>query len=210
MTNVTEFSPTDIETYSSALLRAAEWVSAGDLAAAQSSLNPIAGAIWQGKLSSRKAASAEASEMRSRTSQNAVRAQVFVRDRNLCTACGGKTIPRNILVAMHDLFPEEIPYHPNYKRSFTHPAFWFLAPEADHVMPHSQGGAFTLENLTTLHAACNTQKSDSIAANTTMGATSEWDGLLSHYPALVAASPNSLRANYHRTWMRHFGLPATR
>ena len=109
MAHVTEFSPADIEKYANTLLRAAEWVSAGELTAAQSSLKPIAGAIWQGKLSSRKAASAEVSEMKSRTSQNAVRAQVFIRDRNICTACGGKTIPRNILVAMHDLFPAEIP-----------------------------------------------------------------------------------------------------
>ena len=71
-------------------------------------------------------------------------------------------IPRNVLVAMSDLFPEEIPYSVRYKRGETHPAYWPMVPEADHVFAHSRGGANVLENLTTLHAACNTQKSDSL------------------------------------------------
>lgn len=159
-----------------------------------------------GKLTSRASESAVPSEKKSRAGQELIRAQVFVRDHNICTACGGKTIPRNVLVAMHDLFPDEIPYHPNYRRGFTHPAFWFLAPEADHIIPHSRGGAFTLENLTTLHAACNTQKSDAEARSIEALTHSDWDGLLSFYPALVAAATDSPRSGYHRSWLKRFRL----
>ncbi|WP_420846197.1 HNH endonuclease [Microbacterium caowuchunii] len=45
--------------------------------------------------------------------------------------------------------------------------FWALAPEADHIHPHAHGGENTLDNLTTLHAACNTRKADSLITDPT-------------------------------------------
>lgn len=84
--------------------------------------------------------------------------------------------------------------------------FWALAPEADHVHPHAYGGENTLENLTTLHAACNTRKSDELVedppATTAAPPTDAWDGLASFYPALIAAGAVEARRKYHRAWAR--------
>lgn len=86
--------------------------------------------------------------------------------------------------------------------------FWALAPEADHVHPHAYGGENTLENLTTLHAACNTRKSDGVVqdppATAAAQPTDPWDGLASFYPALIAAGAAEARQRYHRKWSRRY------
>ncbi|QIM15517.1 HNH endonuclease [Leucobacter insecticola] len=206
MVDIREFSLQDTESYALSLLRAAERVSAGDLEAAKLALSPVAMAIWVGHLSSTSMAVTRSEETISRTTRESIRARVFMRDNHICTACGGRSVPRCVLVAMHDLFPAEIPYHPNYKRGFTHPVFWFLASEADHVVPHSLGGAFSVDNLTTLHAACNTQKSNRATSVAAVRGSAGWDGLLAHYPAMVAAGAGAKRVAYHRAWIRRFGL----
>lgn len=78
--------------------------------------------------------------------------------------CGGRTIPRCILVAISDVLPDELPHQPHYRRGTVHTVSWALAPEADHVVAHSSGGSSEAGNLTTLHAMCNTRKS-SLAAD---------------------------------------------
>lgn len=66
-----------------------------------------------------------------------------------------------MLVAISDVFPESFAYDRNYRSGWIHPAFWAVAPEADHVLAHASGGAGEIDNLTTLHTMCNTRKSDS-------------------------------------------------
>jgi len=115
-----------------------------------------------------------------------------------------------VLVAIHDLFPEAIPYDPHYAHGKMHPVFWALAPEADHRHPHAHGGENSLENLTTLHAACNTMKSDSIRAASAStapdGEPDRWDGLLAYYPTLIAAGAGKVRPNYHQEWVRRYAI----
>ena len=166
----------------------------------------IAGEIWMGSLTVLGTSSVGAAVPWPRVKNETLRAQVFARDRFRCTACGGRAVPRCILVAVHDLFPEQLVYDPHYKRGYIHPVFWALAPEADHVVPHSQGGQNTLENLTTLHASCNTQKSDGVIhrSPTRSREGDSWEGLVASYPALITAGAGDARPKYHREWSRRY------
>lgn len=207
MVDITAFDDADVDKYADVLERTVASVSEGDLIAATAQLHPIAGEVWMGRLTSAgETQTGGGSPARARLTNETLRAQVFVRDRFRCTYCGRSAVPRSILVAIHDLFPDAVAYDVHYARGKIHPVFWALAPEADHVYPHSLGGLNVLENLTTLHAACNTRKSNSLVADLRPiekpHRASAWNGLVSFYPALIAAGAGKARPAYHRKWSR--------
>lgn len=177
-------------------------------------LEPISGEVWMGSLTLHGVTAPGSNARTSRRVSDLTRAEVFLRDGFLCTYCGGRTIPRCILVAISDVFPDEFPYYAHYRRGTVHPAYWALAPEADHVLAHAGGGSSDPENLTTLHAMCNTRKSslaaDSLPLVSAMPAHDpEWDGLLSRYADVVTVGETTGRrhasAAYHSSWLRRFG-----
>ncbi|KJL30569.1 HNH endonuclease [Microbacterium oxydans] len=180
-------------------------------------LEPIAGEVWMGSLTLHGVTTAGSGARTSRRVSDRTRAEVFLRDGFLCTYCGGRTIPRCILVAISDVFPDEFSYYAHYRRGTVHPAYWALAPEADHVLAHAGGGSSDPANLTTLHAMCNTRKS-SLAADSlplvaaTPARDSEWDGLLSRYADIVTIGETAGRRHaspdYHSSWLRRFGRRA--
>ncbi len=210
---VTAILPLDEETAerdADALLRTVIAVATNGKTAAVRELRDIAGHVWMGRLSAARAAGSVEGTSGQRTKDESLRARVFVRDGFRCTQCGGRAVPRSILVAIHDLYPEEIPYDVHYTRGRTHPAFWAPVPEADHVLAHSRGGFNDLANLATLHAACNTRKSDSPATysahNGQNSSGDDWDGLTSFYPALIEAGAGEIRPRYHREWSRRYAI----
>lgn len=208
MVDILSFDADDIEHYADILTATAIAVANDGVEAGAAALEPIAGQVWMGKLTATSRRDAASGEPRPRVRDESLRARVFVRDRFRCAHCGGRAVPRSILVAIHDLFPAAIPYDAHYARGRVHPVFWALAPEADHVHPHAYGGENTLENLTTLHAACNTRKSDGLvqdpSATTAAPPSDPWDGLASFYPALIAAGAVEARRKYHRAWARRY------
>lgn len=209
MRQVLALDQADVERYADVLAAVAGAVARSDAPAAADALGPIAGELWHGRLTMAGTAGPGGQALGSRAIPDRVRAEVFLRDRFRCVYCGGRAIPRCVLVALSDLFPDELAYHPNYARGRIHPVYWALAPEADHVLAHSRGGTNELDNLSTLHTACNARKSDSLSAHlapvTPPAASADWDGLLAAYPVIVAAGP-ATRTAYHARWMRHFGL----
>jgi hypothetical protein len=207
MVDILTFDLSDAERYADILTATVGAVADGDFAAAAESLRPISGELWMGRLKAiGKAGDGPPAGTRPRN--ETLRAQVFIRDRFRCTFCGGRAVPRSILVAVHDVFPDAVPYNQHYARGKIHPVFWALAPEADHVIPHSRGGLTTLENLTTLHAACNTRKADALAHDLPVSrlapADERWDGLTSFYAALIAAGAGKARHTYHQAWSRRY------
>jgi len=180
---------------------------------ARALVEPIAGEVWMGSLALYGGTTAGRAVHSSRRVSDRTRAEVFRRDGFICTYCGGRAIPRCILVAISDVFPDEVPYYAHYRRGTVHPAYWALAPEADHVLAHAKGGSSDAANLTTLHAMCNTQKSslDSGALPVVERPVHDdrWDGLLSRYADIVVAGETYGRRHagpdYHPAWLRRFG-----
>ncbi|KQP67814.1 hypothetical protein ASF40_19990 [Microbacterium sp. Leaf288] len=204
----------DVDRYADALNAAAKTIVTGDVVEAREVIGPIAFERWEGRLryAAKAGSSSDTVERRARDVTDRIRAQVFLRDEMACTYCGGRCIPRNVLVAFSELFPRELPYHPNYRRGAIHPMYWALAPEADHTLAHARGGTGDIANLTTLHTMCNARKSDSLLTELPTVDRPEhvvgWDGLLDAYPSIVALGNSHGRrhaaAGYHRRWLRHF------
>ncbi|KRC62775.1 hypothetical protein ASE14_02860 [Agromyces sp. Root81] len=118
------------------------------------------------------------------------------------------------MVGISDVFPDMFAYDAHYGRDRIHPAYWVLALEADHTVPHARGGPGDDENLTAMHALCNTRKSaadfDEVAAVARIEEARDWDGLISAYPGVVLTGNIHGRRHaalgYHRRWLHLFQL----
>ena len=87
-------------------------------------------------------------------------AQIYDRDRYQCRYCGRKTVLIEVMRLLTDLFPEQFPYHRNWKTSGTHQAYWSVSATHDHVVPLSRGGdSLDPSNIVTACWACNARKS---------------------------------------------------
>lgn len=135
-------------------------------------------------------------------------AEVFVRDRFVCRYCGGRVVPRRLLVALSAIFPTELPYYAHYRLGTVHPVYWLLAAEADHLIPGSRGGDWTaLANLVTACARCNTAKANSVMEeigwNLQPVPERRWNGLVNHYEVIweLAGRPSP---SYHSAFIRAF------
>ncbi|MDP8908131.1 MAG: HNH endonuclease [Chloroflexota bacterium] len=133
---------------------------------------------------------------------------VFRRDRWTCRYCGGRTIAPPVLRALSSLYPDEFPYHPNWKAGQVHPGYLLLSTTLDHVNPGSRGGSWgELHNLVAACWPCNSGKGDfrldeigwQLLAEPALA--DDWDGLTGIYPAVweVAGRPD---AQYHGRWLR--------
>jgi hypothetical protein len=184
-----------------------------DISGAEQLFEPVVDDVWQGRLMLHGTRDSGARQNAARTVSERTRAHVLRRDGFRCTYCGGSTVPRCVLVALSDVFPR-FSYDLHYRRGRIHPAFWSLAPEVDHILPHSRGGHGGTANLTTLHTLCNARKSDSFAdeipSAQAIAATAAWDGLVPAYPAVVEAGNNHgwrhASPSYHARWLRNFDL----
>jgi hypothetical protein len=107
---------------------------------------------------------------------------------------------------MSFLYPTLLPYNIRFKAGATHPVYWLLVPEADHIMPGSRGGKWEdPSNLATACCVCNLKKGNSTLEevgwpNRTPGDGS-WDGLVPFYrPIWEGAGRPEKR--YHDPWLR--------
>jgi hypothetical protein len=135
-------------------------------------------------------------------------AEIYVRDGFRCRYCGRRTIPTVIMELLGGIYPEVFPFHRNWKGGRTHPAIISRSPVLDHVVPGSQGGAWSAkQNLVTACWPCNAVKGDLSLRQLgwTVRPIQEggWDGLVSCYVQLWAAAgrPNP---QLHATWLKAF------
>jgi len=205
--------PEDAAVHYSTILATVAKALPASVTVAEELLTPIAGEVWMGSLTLNGKIAPGAAERSPRAVPDRLRAQVFLRDGFLCSSCGGPTVPRCILVAISDVFPEAFPYYAHYRRGTVHPAYWVLAPEADHTLAHAHGGSSGMENLTTMHTMCNARKS-SLAVDRLPAVprpafdSTGWDGLLSHYADIILAGNAHRRrhsaSGYHPKWLWYF------
>jgi hypothetical protein len=133
---------------------------------------------------------------------------VFIRDGFIDRYSGRRLVFTGALRLIAHLLPREFPYHPNWKMSVTHPAFWHLTPTVDHRLPVCRGGADAEDNWLTTSMLRNSAK-----ANWTLeelgwtlhpaGELADWDGQLSWFESYVAATPAVLQElPALRVWQR--------
>ena len=129
----------------------------------------------------------------------------FIRDGFIDRYSGQRLLNPGILKILSHYFPEEFPYHPHWKMTHTHIAYWELIPTIDHVYQIAQGGQDEENNWVT-----TSMKNNSIKSNYTIeelqwklhpkGDISEWDGLTGVFLKLVEKDEELLKDSYIRSW----------
>jgi 5-methylcytosine-specific restriction endonuclease McrA len=214
---IDQLAPDAVDRYADTLTAVATALLVGDVEGARAAIQPMAGERWTGRVGTARTTAEAAPGAKPRRMPEGVRAEILIRDRFRCSRCGGRGLARPVLVAVSDVFPNELAYHRNYRHARVHPAYWALALEADHTAPHSRGGSADASNLTAMHALCNTAKADAdvneLAVLDRLDERSDWDGLLSAYPAIVEVGAEfgyrHSSIGYHAKWFRLLGAPAT-
>lgn len=129
----------------------------------------------------------------------------FIRDGFIDRYTGQKLLNPGILKVLSVCFPNEFPFHPHWKMTETHIAYWELSPTIDHIYPIAKGGHDDKNNWVT-----TSMKNNSIKSNYTIdeihwklypqGDIDIWDGLSKTFIKLVDNNKELLKDNYIKTW----------
>lgn len=146
-------------------------------------------------------------EIEKRAYTMAQKMQQFVKDGFIDRYTGQKLLNPGMLKVISHYFPEEFPYHPHWKMTDTHMAYWELVPTIDHIYPIAKGGHDDEKNWVT-----TSMKNNSIKSNYTIdeihwklypkGSIDDWDGLTSVFIELVDNDKELLKDSYIRSWYK--------
>jgi len=115
---------------------------------------------------------------------------VFARDRFTCryAQCGRKTIALPALKLLSRVFPDLLPYHPNWKPLEDHALYWTSSTSMEHEISFPSGGTSAIENLLTTCYQCNDVKKhlplELLGWTVAPVSAIAWDGLMSTVPRL--------------------------
>lgn len=126
MVFVNQFANGAVDFYANSLAVAAEALAVQDVDSARDGLEPISGELWQGTVRTTRTVTRELTGKRPRAVSDVARAQVLLRDRFRCSYCGGRGLPRCVMVGISDVFPDMFAYDAHYRRGCIHPAYWAL------------------------------------------------------------------------------------
>jgi hypothetical protein len=131
--------------------------------------------------------------------------RIFCRDGFIDRYSGTRLVFPGTLRLLSLRLPAEFPFHPNWKMSDTHEAFWELSPTVDHVIPVARGGADSEANWVTTSMRRNSAKSNWTLQELgwilqSPGSMTDWDGLLSWFVGEVAKEPTLLQHAHLRRW----------
>ena len=99
-------------------------------------------------------------KMDSRTYTVKQKMEQFTRDGFIDRYSGEKLVNPGMLKVISVYFPDEFPYHPHWKTTETHQAYWELVPTIDHIIPIANGGKDVPENWATTSMLNNSIKSN--------------------------------------------------
>jgi hypothetical protein len=130
---------------------------------------------------------------------------IFVRDGFIDRYSGSQLVFPGTLRLLSLLLPAEFPFHPNWKMTETHMAYWELFPTIDHVVPVGRGGADDDSNWVTTSMLRNSAKSNWTLEQlgwqlVPPGDFKRWDGLLTWFISFLTQEPSHLAAAYIRRW----------
>ena len=134
-------------------------------------------------------------------------AMAYARDRYQCRYCGKRLILTPVLRLLSRLYPEQFPYHPNWKVDSTHPAFILQSATIDHITPIAAGGnPVAITNLATACWSCNRRKGDldlsELRWELKSPADESWRGLTELFRPLWVAVGSPKLSEDELSWMR--------
>lgn len=149
-------------------------------------------------------------EAAARRYSDAQKLAVFRRDGFIDRYTGQRLVNPGVLRLIHVLLPDVFPFHPNWKMTETHIAFWELLPTIDHVIPVTRGGADDESNWVTTSMRTNRAKDMWTLAELgwdlhPKGDISVWDGLTGWFVKYLTDNPlpgADTNSQYVRSWFK--------
>ena len=135
-------------------------------------------------------------------------ARIFGRDRYRDRYSGSRLVFPGALRLLTLKLGDAFPYHPNWKQSETHPAYWDLSPTIDHIEPLGRGGQDVEDNIATTSMLMNSAKSnwrlDELRWTLRPVPASDegWDGMTGWFRAMVERDPKVLLDASVADWPR--------
>ena len=132
---------------------------------------------------------------------------VFIRDGFIDRYSGAHLVFPGTLRLLSRLLPSQFPFHPNWKMTETHMAYWELFPTVDHIIPIARGGADDDTNWVTTSMLRNSAKSNWTLEElgwhlVPPGDSKHWNGLLRWFVEFLKQDQSHLTDRYIRTWHR--------
>jgi 5-methylcytosine-specific restriction endonuclease McrA len=133
--------------------------------------------------------------------------RVFVRDGFIDRYTGDRLVFPGVLRLLSQLFPDDFPFHTNWKLSATHPAYWELYPTVDHIVSIARGGTHDDTNRVTTSMMRNSAKGVWTLGELgwqlyPAGDVKQWDGLMGWFVRFVEADTRLLTMASVRPWHR--------
>ena len=134
-------------------------------------------------------------------------ARLFIYDGFTDRYDGERLIFPGVLRLLSDTFPNEFPYHPNWKTGACHQCYWVLFPTVDHIEPVTDGGADAPGNWVTTSMLNNLIKSntplETLGWNIApRGNFNEWDGLIYWFINYVDENTGLLQITHINNWYK--------
>jgi len=131
--------------------------------------------------------------------------RVFVRDGFIDRYTGGRVVFPPVLRVISSVLPSEFPFHPNWKASATHSAYWEVGATVDHIVPVSRGGADSETNWVTTSMIRNFAKMNWSLEDLGWvlhppGSMTDWDGLLGWFLRITDRQPRLVAKGSMRQW----------
>jgi len=131
--------------------------------------------------------------------------RLFARDGFIDRYSGERLVFTPVLRVLSRVLPTDFPYHPNWKMSECHIAYWEVTPTIDHIIPLARGGSCHDSNLATTSMLRN-----GVKANWTLeeldwklmppGDSRQWDGLLKWFVKYIKDHQELLGETYFASW----------
>ena len=134
--------------------------------------------------------------------------RIFIRDGFIDRYSGTALVFPGTLRIVSELMPDVFPYHPHGRLDLCHPAWWYLFPSIDHIVPLAFGGTNDNSNLITTSNLLNMTKKNALLDDLgwtihPAGDFYKWDGLLSWFVRYIQQDSAVLSCPYIADWYRH-------
>ena len=108
------------------------------------------------------------SRPRRRSASRRLRCRIFRRDSFCCRYCGAQTILPQVMAMLGALFPDELPFDPNWKGGLTHPAVITRSPNST-MSILSRAEENTATRMSLQHATHVTRSSATLRSPSSVG-----------------------------------------
>ena len=132
---------------------------------------------------------------------------LFISDGFIDRYEGERLVFPGVLRLLSDIFPDEFPYHPNWKSGACHQWYWELFPTVDHIVPVTLAGLDERENWVTTSMFNNLMKSNNTLDHLgwsvfQRGDFNEWDGLIHWFVKYLVDNPEWLQKSHIKNWYK--------